>query len=281
MYSGIAASRDQWGVSRYSRAGQTWPVVICILGDFRLLKSGRPLHILSGGKMEALLINLALASKMGCPRETLLSLLWPEQDGALATESLNSLIYRVRRLLGDALGGAKPVVRTHGRYRLNTAAGIAVDAALMEALAEDGNALAQAAENSAALEKYRMAVELYQGDLCAGSDINAVVERQRLLDLHANLMVRLASHEFDRGDDEACLRYALNLLAHDPSREDVHRLVIRCYFRKGERGRALRQYRLCEAALRQEFDAPPEPATTRLFDEIRLHPDSVSAAPVT
>ena len=45
--------------------------------------------------------------------------------------------------------------------------------------------------------------------------------------------------------------------------------------RSGERGQALRQYRLCESILAAEFNAPPEPATTALFERIRLEPDGV------
>jgi hypothetical protein len=50
---------------------------------------------------------------------------------------------------------------------------------------------------------------------------------------------------------------------------------MRCYVRLGERAQALHQYRLCEAMLRSEFQATPEPATTELFDRIRLAPEHV------
>jgi hypothetical protein len=65
------------------------------------------------------------------------------------------------------------------------------------------------------------------------------------------------------------------LLTHDPCREDGHRTAMRCHVRLGERAQALRQYMLCEAVLRTEFNAKPEPATTVLFDQVRLDPGSV------
>jgi hypothetical protein len=32
---------------------------------------------------------------------------------------------------------------------------------------------------------------------------------------------------------------------------------------------------LCKAILRAEFDTQPEPATTALYDQVRLHPGGV------
>ena len=45
----------------------------------------------------------------------------------------------------------------------------------------------------------------------------------------------------------------------DHGREDVHRVVMRCYVRRGERAAALRHYQVCAHILRAEFDAAPEP----------------------
>jgi DNA-binding SARP family transcriptional activator len=73
----------------------------------------------------------------------------------------------------------------------------------------------------------------------------------------------------------AALAYALRLIACDPCREDAHRVVMRARVRQGERAQALRQYRLCERVLREEFDARPEALTTELFERIRVDPGSV------
>ena len=67
----------------------------------------------------------------------------------------------------------------------------------------------------------------------------------------------------------------MQLLACDPYREDAHRVLMRVHVQRGERAQALRQYRVCEQLLRQEFDAPPEAATTALFDRIRCDPETL------
>jgi len=122
---------------------------------------------------------------------------------------------------------------------------------------------------------YMKAVQLYRGDLCTGTDGNAVVERERLRAHFLTVLARLADYHFSVSNYPRCLHYAEQLLQYDACREDAHRMVMRCYVRQGERAQALRQYLLCQNILRAEFDAAPESHTTLLYDQVRLHPDTV------
>jgi DNA-binding SARP family transcriptional activator len=256
-------------------AGQTdWPVLICLLGPFQLLKAGRPVPLRSGGKIEALLSTLALQPGYGVRREELLAGLWPDQDVLLAGQSLNSLVYSVHRLLGEALD-APPVLLADGLYRLNVEAGIGIDIACFDALVSAGERAARAGDRRHAVESFARAVEFYRGDLRVGSDVRAAIERERLRARFLTVLAQLADWAFACRDYAACLDHALRLLQCDPCREDAHRLVMRCYVRRGERAQALRQYHLCCSILHDEFDAEPEQRTTALFDQIRLAPETV------
>jgi DNA-binding SARP family transcriptional activator len=251
-----------------------WPVLVCLLGSFRVLRSGKAVAV-RGAKAESLLCHLALRPQNGAPRETLLCALWPNGDPGLAGQSLNSLVYSLHRTLGTGLEGAPPVVHEDGWYRLNTEAGVGVDAVWFDALTAAGERRARGGDHGAAAVYYRRAVRLFRGDLCAGNDAYAVVERERLRARHLTLLARLADRDFRAGDYGACLEGALRLLALDPCREDAHRLVMRCYVRRGERAQAMRQFRVCERILRSEFDAPPEAATLALFEQVRTTPEQV------
>jgi DNA-binding SARP family transcriptional activator len=252
-----------------------WPILICVLGGFRLLKAGQPVPMRHGGKAEALLAGLALRPDYCLPREALLQALWPENDVALAGQSLNSLVYSVHRLLGDGIGGAPPVTHEDGLYRLNVAAGVGVDVTRFDALAAAGEEHSRTGNLPAAIGCYRSAACLYAGDLCAGTEVEGLIERERLRARYLTLLARLSDHYYADEDYTACLDYALRMLASDPCREDAHRVVMRCYVRQGERAQALRQYGVCERVLQREFGATPEPATTALFDRIRLDPERV------
>jgi DNA-binding SARP family transcriptional activator len=253
------------------------PVWLCLLGYFRLLKHGQLVAVRSGGKTEALLAHLGLGGLYGVPRDVLLRAIWPHSDKPLAAQALNSLVHSLRSLLGEALRGATPVVQTAGHYRLNEAAGVAVDVVRFKALVSDAERFERAGQAETAVERYAHAVHLYGGDLsaAAGGGARAALERERLRATCRRALIRLSDYAFARQDFDASLAHALELLAHDPCREDAHRLVMRCHVRLGERSQALHHYRTVQAILRSECDADPEPATTALYEQIRLNPYAV------
>ncbi len=249
------------------------PLLLCLLGDFRLLRNGSMLTLRTGGKTEALLGQLGIEHGHRMSRTALTELLWPASDAALANQSLNSLVYSLHKLVGDTLGGGAPVLHEHGFYRLNCEVGIGVDIARFDALSNAGDLHIRAGDRDAGAAAYRQAQRLYHGDLCVVTDVRAVVERERLRARHLTLLAWLADYHYRVGEFSACIEHAWRLLACDPSREDAHRLVMRCYVQHGERAAALHHYQVCATILRAEFDAAPEPATSTLFEQIRLHPD--------
>ncbi len=251
------------------------PILICLLGGFRLLKHGALVRLRSGGKAEALLSSLALRHGYAAPRDLLLQVVWPQSEPPLAAQSLHTLVYSLHKELGDAIGGAPPVVHVDRSYRLNVDAGIGIDIVEFEKHVSAAEHSARAHEEQGSATAYATAVRLYTGDLLVDTDLHAVLERERLRSLYLTALARLADHHYEQGDCMNALGCALAILVDDPCREDAHRLAMRCYVWRGERAQALRQYQLCERILRREFDAIPEPATTSLFDQIRLDPGSL------
>jgi DNA-binding SARP family transcriptional activator len=251
-----------------------WPILVCLLGNFRVLKRGQPV-VFPGSKLEVLLRLLGLQHQYAVPRERILETLWPGHDLGLACQSLNSLLYSLRKSLAvDGQNGA-PVLHEDGYYRLNKEAGIGTDIACFEELVKSGDEYAYVGNMPVAVPYYVQATQLYRGDLCAGTDINSVIERERLRVHFLKLLAYLADYFYSADDYATCLEYANRLLENDPCREDAHRLLMRCFVRRGERAQALRQYRLCMHILHAEFDAVPEPDTTLLYNQVRLNPESV------
>lgn len=224
----------------------TWPVLICLLGPFRLLEAGRPITVHSDSKVAALLSILAVRAGQDIARETLLALLWPDSPADLAGQALSTLIYKLSRRRTRGLHDAPLILHTYGAYRLNAAAGVTADVTLFDALADSSEAQFRAGDPGEATLSCERALNIYHGDLhTASDDTYAMAERERLRGRYLTLLARLAAYRYQLGDDTGCLAYAQRLLAHDSCREDAHRLVMRCYARQGARGQALRQYHLC------------------------------------
>jgi DNA-binding SARP family transcriptional activator len=253
----------------------TRPVLICLLGSFRVIKAGAEVQMRANGKTAALLSSLALGSRYRVSRQLLLRTLWPDSEETRAAHALQSMVHALRESLGDALAGAAPVVYAAGAYELNTDAGIGVDIAYFDTLARTTEQHLRAGDTAAAVRSSRCAFDIYRGDLCVIDDMRAILERERLRTLYLTLLSRLADAYFSQHDYRVALDYTRRLLTHDPCREDAHRLVMRCHVRLGERAQALRQYRTCSQILVAEFDARPEQLTEALYERVRLDPDSV------
>jgi DNA-binding SARP family transcriptional activator len=247
-----------------------WSIMICLLGRFRLLSGCHSALECSSERVEMLLGYLALHHQAMVPRDRLLTLLWPEREPALAGQSLNSLIYGVRKAFKDKLEGVSPIVQYNGHYQLNYEAGVSTDIVQFEHWADAGEQHARTGQARLAWACYHRAVELYEGDLCLVPDPPMLIERERLRARYLTLLMRLAGTAYKTQRYRRSLTYAQRLLYHDPWREDAHRHVMRCYVQLGERVQAFRQYQLCQELLQKEFNTEPEQDTVALFDQIRL-----------
>ncbi|KPV52382.1 hypothetical protein SE17_15845 [Kouleothrix aurantiaca] len=253
----------------------SWPVMICLLGNFRLLVAGELVPIRAGGKSEALLSLLALQSSRRVAREYLVQALWPESTQTLGLRSLNTLVYRLHKLLGSSLQGIAPILHEDGYYRLNMQAGIGVDVACFDLLVAEGDHQARAGDVAAALTAYQQAAALYRDELRLAVGVNTIMERERLRARFVTLLAEVAELLYRAGEYSTALEYLWRLLTRDPYREDAHRLMMRCYVRRGERAAALHQYQVCADLLRVEFEITPEAATIALYQRILHDPDQM------
>ena len=145
-----------------------WPILVCLLGDFCILKGNYPL-MLHGDKTATLVQLLALRKGKIVSREALLDTLWPGRTTALAGQSLNSLIYSLRKTVeGSVLEGGL-ILQQGVAYRLNTSAGVGVDIALFDNLVQSGHQARAAGEISFSNTCFIQAIRLYRGDLRIGS----------------------------------------------------------------------------------------------------------------
>jgi DNA-binding SARP family transcriptional activator len=255
-------------------AGHSPAVLICLLGQFQVFKQGERIPLRHGGKIKTLLSALALHEHQQATRDALFETLWPGMDLEHASQSLNTLVHALRRLLGDALAGGSPLVRTDDGYQLNLSAGIDVDTLRFDSCADLGSRRLRLGDRAGAAATFEEGLRIYRGDLCpGGTSLNVVIERERLRALYLGTLAHLTDYYYDSGDNSTALQYAHRLLQADPCREDAHRAVMRCHARLGRRAQAMKQYLLCRDILRREFQAAPEQATDDLFASLRRgHP---------
>ncbi|MCA9325460.1 bacterial transcriptional activator domain-containing protein [Candidatus Saccharibacteria bacterium] len=251
------------------------PVSVAVLGTIRLTVNGKPARIKSESKAAYLLLYLTLARPHRLQRTELLDRVWPGVESTLAGQCLNSLTYSLNKLTRPFLKIPELIIHQSGYYHLNTEEGVTVDLDYFEAWSEQGKNLLANGNISDGLAFCQQALALYQGKLGGESNLETLIERERLHLIFLDLLARLADHYYAHHEPVEALCYIQRLLTHDPCREDAHRLAMRCYTRIHQRTQALRQYQLCCQALALEFDIQPEPETIALFERIRLHPNNI------
>ena len=199
-----------------------------------------------------------LQHRRGLRKEEVGALFWPDHSPQRLDSIFRSTLYRLRRsLFRDS------IVFEEGLYRFNWECtywfdGEAFDSALDRA--------GHVGKKAASLEE---ALALYQGDYLEGIYADwCTLERERLREQYLGALGALAGLCAEQGDLPRAVELYQRLLAHDPYQEGVHRAVMQCYYRLGDRPAAIRQYQNCVRILQTELGLNPAPETEQLYRQI-------------
>jgi DNA-binding SARP family transcriptional activator len=199
-------------------------------------------------------------------RDQLAGLFWGELNDQKARHCLNTALWRLKQVLAGLEGDNQAYLRIDGEtIGFNTASNVWLDVAEFEAHCK----LAKHVEWGAPVrqaELYRQAVALYGADLMLDCYEDwCLFERERLGRLYLGALGQLLTFHSQRQEYDAAIDCALRVLACDPLREEVHRDLIQLYLDAHQPAAALRQYRVCDEALRRDLGVDPMPETQALL----------------
>jgi DNA-binding SARP family transcriptional activator len=246
-------------------------------GHFEVLCDEEPLPLGRNGKALTILKYLIANRSRPVSQDHLMGWLWPESNLKKARWSLNSAIHGLRKLLGSCPSSLGPssseshtsshVLLEEGYYRLSPEVRVSTDVEEFEGACEEGLRLEKEGLIAEASERFEGAIGLYRGDYLVEDLYEdwTMVERERLVNAYVDVVGRLAGHAMEAGRHQESIRACYRVLEKDRCHEESHRMLMRCYAQLGLRARALRQYRLCEEALCQEYGLSPSPDTQTLY----------------
>ena len=241
-------------------------------GHFELLCDDEILNL--GPNSRALTILKYLLANRGRPvsQDHLMGWLWPESNLKKARWSLNSAIHGLRKLLNGCSVSMNYVLLDEGSYRLSSEIIVSTDVDEFDERYERGRRLEQTGEAAEAAIEYEKAIELYRGDYLVEDLYEdwTMVERERLANAYMDIVGRLAVHYMENGQLRECVRCCYRALEKDRCHEDSYRLLMRCYAQMGQLSSAVRQYRMCEQILGQEYGTSPSPETRSLLYSITM-----------
>ncbi|QGZ37780.1 BTAD domain-containing putative transcriptional regulator [Pseudoduganella flava] len=239
-----------------------WPVKLYLLGRFSVVIDGSPLK--TTGKAQAKPLELLKALVANGGREvaaaTLAAQLWPDMEGDAAQSTLNTTLYRLRKLLrqDDA------ITVQQAKLSLNPAK-VWVDAWLFERL---GNRLQRAEEPR--LDDATRFLRLYVGNfLPQDTDTPWVVPmRERLRSKYLRQVLKFGCAWEDAGDWSRAAEAYQHGIEVDNLAEELYRRLMQCEYRRGRAAAALEAYRRCRHMLSVLLGIRPSAETEAAYRTI-------------
>jgi TolB-like protein/DNA-binding SARP family transcriptional activator len=218
-----------------------------VLGGFALdQSSGAPTPVLPKRRAQAALAVLAVCGDLGCTRERLLALLWPESDEASARHGLRDVLHAIRRALGPE------VVPSSGSH-------LRLDPSVV---GSDARSFAEALGSGRPAD----AVGVYGGPLLDGFHVDDAPEFERWLDGERTRLAReygealkqlATAAERAEAWGEAAKWWA-RAVEHDPPNSHLVLQQVRVLAAMGDPANAIQVLEAHARRLREEFDLEPD-----------------------
>jgi predicted ATPase/DNA-binding SARP family transcriptional activator len=238
---------------------------LTFLGSYNVEFNGKRLTRFRSANTQGLLAYLAIESSQAHSRDSLSTLLWPDEPDSVARHNLRQSLYQLRKLLANDAADAEPFLRiTRQTVQFNHASDYALDV--------------EGCLKSIQQRKLAAVETMYTGEFLAGFTCDSVpfeawlrqqrerLHRIALRSLHTLTHERLQS---GRRAYSAAMASARQQLTLEPWRESAHRQLMEVLARMGDRAAALAQYDRCAEVLAEDLGVSPAPETFALFEAIR------------
>ncbi|RZU54359.1 putative ATPase [Krasilnikovia cinnamomea] len=226
-------------------------IEVALLGALRVTRDGAPVEV-PGARLRGLLVRLALAGGRAVDVAALTGALWPRERPADAGNALQSLVSRLRRVLGSA----DAVAQAGGGYRLAVGADD-VDAVRFERLTQAGRARLRAGEPEAGAALLAQAVALWRGPVAAEAVAVAPGVATRLTQDGTETAADLAEADLALGRQAEAAARLTALLAEEPVHERVAGLLMDALAGLGRQAEALALYDRVRRDLADRLGADP------------------------
>lgn len=238
---------------------------ISTLGPLQITHNHAPVSGFLSDKVRALLVYLAAEQSRPLRRETLANLMWPNQPNSKARANLRRALANLRQVIRDDEGSFLQITRQTLQFNSNSDAQI------------DAVQFVQLLAGEPTLVQMETAVALVNGRFLDGFSINdsllfeewALLKREEIQRQLLRTLHLLTTHYENHHQPETAVRYAWQMVQTEPWYELGQRQLLHLLAQIGQRATALSQYEQFQAELQTELGVPPEPATCRLYEQIR------------
>ena len=237
-------------------------------GRFEVRRMGRLLALCPSRNGQIILRYLVAQPGHSATIDSLMAMLWPEDEQEVAQPKLHIAISALRRSLNEghvSTPGCGYIVCKNRSYYLNPEVAIRTD---VDEFLQCYRAGRQTEVGRAAL--YEQACRLYTGPFLS-EDLYAdwsFLQREQLSRTYLAMCGALTEHYLKTSYYEEAAKWATAILKENRCDEAAHRQLIQIHAAQGRRSEALQQYQRCERVLREELGVQPLPETQTLFQAL-------------
>jgi DNA-binding SARP family transcriptional activator len=232
-------------------------------GGLQVRREGKPLTPRAFGRRQTLtLLKLLLAHRgQTLTREELCERLWPGEDPVVTQARLHVLVHGLRQALEPDPTQPRLILREGEGYRFAPQIPYFLDVERFEQLVHQGDGL----EGMAALEAYRQALLLYQGDFLSDEPYAdwAELERAYLRERAVGALLRSAEIARALGQPREALEAYRRILKLDPWREEAYRALMQQLMESGQKLEAKSLFSQYQTRMERE-GLPVDPDLARL-----------------
>jgi DNA-binding SARP family transcriptional activator len=209
---------------------------------------------------------LAMRAGMPVSRHALLDALWRQDQPASAEASLNSIISKLRRLLGAVgLRGAQALRFSGGSFELHLPADTWVDHLVAFDAIHQAETALRRGDARAAYGPSAIARQICGRPFLPGSEADWIENRR--VKLRRTLVRALECRSrvyLMNGEHELAVEVAREAATLEPLRESSYRLLMEAHAQAGNSAEALRVYEQCRAVIADALGVPPSERTKQV-----------------
>ncbi|GAC1628716.1 MAG: hypothetical protein NVS4B7_17720 [Ktedonobacteraceae bacterium] len=238
---------------------------VTCFGHFEAKRQGKPIDLCSNRHGQTIFRYLIAQPEHRATSDTLMTLLWPDNESEVSQSRLHTAICALRRSLNHGYSyepGRGYIICDNRTYFLDPAISIQTD---VEQFLHNNQEGRQSSNERIVL--YEKACLLYRGPFLLEDKYAdwSSLQREHLSRLYIDMCRVLTSHYLHMKKYEDAEKWAIALLKENRCDELAHQQLIQIYAAQGRRSEAWQQYRQCERILQEELALQPLPETRQII----------------
>ncbi len=203
-------------------------------------------------------------------KDTLIDAFWGDSEPSVVEKNFHPTISHVRKALNSRQTIKQNfLLYRDGAYQLNAELNYSIDTEEFEKHIGDAENAKREKDAEGIRKNLEAAHALYRGAFMAGVyDAWAEELRGYYSEQYLRVVSGLAKLSFTEKNWSGALKFSNEILKEDPFREDIHRLIMKCFAAQGKTAKVKEQFEDLQTLLKKELGVAPSPETRRTVQEL-------------